>query len=144
MREEVFYHSITTPLCGAHVIWWQDFPFTVCLWLLWRWRRRRRVECGGGRRGCLRGTMENKQVLDPWPLGGDIESSGGEQRRGGMLLLLERTSLIFYQVGMRSRRLLEGASKVMSFPVNVGQWETPLLAILMVTRTFSPAATACT
>lgn len=41
------------------------------------------MECGGGRGGCIRVTVE-KQIFAPWPLGGAVGSSG---RRGGGLYL---------------------------------------------------------
>lgn len=34
------------------------------------------MECGGGRGGCIKVTVE-KQIFAPWPLGGAVGSLGG-------------------------------------------------------------------
>lgn len=83
----------------------------------------------------------------PWEKAGSWPLTSGwsywELRRGaevGWDVILAREDIFDFSLGMRSMGLLEGASKVMSFPINLGQWETPLTCHFNSDQDLSPSS----
>lgn len=54
---------------------WQDFHLLLACCSISD-EGSRKMECGGGRGGCIKVTVE-KQIFAPWPLGGAVGSLGG-------------------------------------------------------------------